>query len=508
MIDRNMIINKLREALEPLPFIYAFWLEGADAIGATDEYSDIDFWVDFEDAYEEQAFEVVENALGSLSAIDFQYIMPHDHPKIRQRIYHLAGTSKYLMIDFCWQCHSRPQDEYTYYENDSIAAAKVIFDKDQIIRHKMFDLSEVTNTNQSRLEEAMYRRTQQLRAEKYVRRGQYLEAYAYYSRYVLEPLIVLLRLIYTPVHADYYLLHISQHIPATERDRLEYFARIGSLDDMADKIEPAGQWFDELVDQLCDDNSGTDHRKHDCSCISNAEVWYHGSPLALSELAAGSTITAWKGLAIAFSHKPTLLEYGVVGGSIRHNGMAGGFLYRIDEPVLTGTDIYKHPNTTMDDGVEWLTKRPLKLKLIGSVCAGLDMLCRKATIADIKNIIQIDHLHRRETISKSVTQEECYVAEDAAQIIGFALMDYSFFHCGFVALLIVKEEYRRRGIGAVLLDYLFLQCKTEKLFTSTNGSNAPMRGLLRKSGFIPCGQVDALDEGDPEMFFVRKKEAK
>jgi hypothetical protein len=35
-----------------------------------------------------------------------------------------------------------------------------------------------------------------------------------------------------------------------------------------------------------------------------------------------------------------------------------------------------------------------------------------------------------------------------------------------------------------------------------------MRGLLGKSGFIPCGHIDALDEGDPELFFVRKKEAK
>lgn len=187
MLVRNMIINKLREALEPLPYICALWLEGADAIGTADVYSDIDLWVDFEDAYEEQAYEAVENALGAIATIDYKFVMPHEHPKIRQRIYHLAGTSKYLMIDFCWQLHSRPQEEYIYYENDSISAAKVVFDKDQLIRHKPFDLSEVAKNNQSRLKEAKYRRTQQIRAEKYVRRGQYLEAYAYYNRYVLQP---------------------------------------------------------------------------------------------------------------------------------------------------------------------------------------------------------------------------------------------------------------------------------------------------------------------------------
>lgn len=508
MIDRNIIINKLREALEPMPYIYAFWLEGADAIGSADEYSDIDFWVDFEDEYEEQAYKAVENALGDLARIDYKYVMQHDHPKIRQRIYHLAGTNKYLMIDFCWQCHSRPREEYAYCENDSIEAVKVVFDKDHIIRHKPIDLSELAKCNQSCLEEAKYRRTQHIRAEKYVRRGQFLEAFAYYNHYVIEPLIDLLRLIYTPAYAHYYLIHISRHIPAPERDRLEYFTRIGSLDDISEKIPQAGQWFDELAARLGEGYDCTDHLSDYYFYADNARIWFHGSPLVLNELAAGSTITTWKELAIAFSHKPTLLEYNVVGGNIKHDGSNSGFLYKIDEPIKEDIDIYKHPNTSMDEGVEWLTKRPLKLKLMGSVSAGRDLLCRKATFADIEKIIQIDPMHRRDQICKAVFQEECYLAENTTQIVGFAIMDYAFFDCGFVTLLIVREERRRCGIGSALLDYLSRQCKTEKLFTSTNQSNRPMRGLLVKSGFIPCGQIDALDEGDPELFFVRNKAAK
>jgi len=248
MLNRITITEKLSEALAPLPYIHAFWLEGADAIGTADEYSDIDFWVDALDEHEEQAIEAVENALSDLAELDYKYVMRHGHPKIRQRIYHLAGTGEYLMIDFCWQLHSRLKDEaVSYYENDRVEAVKVIFDKDHIIRYRPLDLAEFSEWNKNRLEEAQYRRTQHIRAEKYVRRGQYLEAYAYYNKYVLEPLIDLLRLIYTPVYANYYLLHISQHIPDAERKRLEYFAQIGSLDDIAAKIPQAGKWFDELV---------------------------------------------------------------------------------------------------------------------------------------------------------------------------------------------------------------------------------------------------------------------
>lgn len=93
--------------------------------------------------------------------------------------------------------------------------------------------------------------------------------------------------------------------------------------------------------------------------------WYHGSPFELTELTVGSTITRWKELAEAFSRKPQTLSYDMVGGTINHNGQLNGFLYVIDEPIVEGVDIYKHPRTTMDDGVEWLTKRPLRLRKIG-----------------------------------------------------------------------------------------------------------------------------------------------
>jgi len=244
---RDEIINHLREALEPLHFIYALWLEGADATGIDDEYSDIDFWVDVEDAYESRAFDAVETALSSFAQIDYKCVTLKEHPQLRQRIYHLSGTSEYLLIDFNAQLHSRPKAEYTYIENDTIEAVVVLFDKDNIIRYKPLVLSEYTDWNGIRLEQAKYRRSQQIRAEKYVRRGHYLEAYAYYNRYVLEPLIDLLRLIYTPAHADYYLVHISQHLPVFELEKLEFFARINSLEDIAEKLPQAGKWFDELV---------------------------------------------------------------------------------------------------------------------------------------------------------------------------------------------------------------------------------------------------------------------
>lgn len=100
--------------------------------------------------------------------------------------------------------------------------------------------------------------------------------------------------------------------------------------------------------------------------IKQDGVWYHGSNQIFNTLRTGSTVTQWKALAEAFSHKPTKLGY-EDDGTIEHNGSSNGFLYIIDESVTIGEDIIQHPRTTMDQNAEFLTQRPLKVKLIAQL---------------------------------------------------------------------------------------------------------------------------------------------
>ncbi|MCL2773112.1 MAG: Cof-type HAD-IIB family hydrolase [Oscillospiraceae bacterium] len=243
---KEKIIEKLKEKLEPLSYVYALWLEGSDANGTADEYSDIDLWADIADEYEAEAIEATESALREIAPFDYKYIAKRDHPQIQQIFYHFEGTSEYFMIDFCWQLHSRPQD-YAYYKNDNIEAAKVIFDKDNIIRYKPLEESAFMTSNTDLLNDIKYKYTQHSRVLKYVRRGQYLEAFAFYQHYVLEPIVCLLRIIYTPAYTDYGYLHISRHIPIDKSERLEYFAKISSLDVIEKKTGESQEWFKELL---------------------------------------------------------------------------------------------------------------------------------------------------------------------------------------------------------------------------------------------------------------------
>jgi hypothetical protein len=97
--------------------------------------------------------------------------------------------------------------------------------------------------------------------------------------------------------------------------------------------------------------------------------WFHGSPVSLDRVAAGSTVTPVRELACVFAHKPSRVsievrehdgERAVV---IDHNGTRCGYLYRV---VVTDppTDLKQHPTSGFAPGEEMLTTRDLPVELI------------------------------------------------------------------------------------------------------------------------------------------------
>ncbi|MEO0497070.1 MAG: GNAT family N-acetyltransferase [Pseudomonadota bacterium] len=98
------------------------------------------------------------------------------------------------------------------------------------------------------------------------------------------------------------------------------------------------------------------------------------------------------------------------------------------------------------------------------------------------------------------------LAVDRNQIVGFCCLDdHYFFERAFISLLIVDAKFRRRGIGRSLLDAATLS--KPEVWTSTNRSNLEMRSLLDSSGWKFCGEIDGLDDGDPEMIFRKLRPA-
>lgn len=127
----------------------------------------------------------------------------------------------------------------------------------------------------------------------------------------------------------------------------------------------------------------------------------------------------------------------------------------------------------------------------------VEALCFIDSIAQIEN-------ERREFIRRVVTSGECFVAVTDEKVIGYAVLNYTFYHNGCVEMLYIHSDYRRSGAGLALMQHIEPLCKTPKLFASTNLSNLPMQSLLAKLNYTLSGVINNLDEGDPEIVYLKR----
>ncbi len=245
-ISRDTIIATIQEHLSPQPSVLAIWLEGADATGYVDEYSDIDLCcsVTTKGALEE-TIDRAEAALESLGRLDLAKRDSRDHD-FRSATFHLEGTSPYLLVDF---------DVYydrgsTFTPGDPIERPRILFDRAGVVCFVARDAQADAAERSKRLKDLEGTAAQYARTEKYLRRGEFLEAFGYYHKWLLEPLIEVLRLRYTPLHPDYYIVHISRHLPADVLRQVEYCFQVGSLAELETKSRQALSLFGETVNYL------------------------------------------------------------------------------------------------------------------------------------------------------------------------------------------------------------------------------------------------------------------
>lgn len=133
---------------------------------------------------------------------------------------------------------------------------------------------------------------------------------------------------------------------------------------------------------------------------------------------------------------------------------------------------------------------------------------RTANPEDIHAILALDSVssvepERQSEIHSWVQSGNAVVACHGSSIIGYAVLEDTFFRQSFVAMLQVAPPQRRQGIATALLRHLECACRTTKLFTSTNASNLPMQALLSATGYEPSGVIYHLDEGDPELIYYK-----
>jgi ribosomal protein S18 acetylase RimI-like enzyme len=132
---------------------------------------------------------------------------------------------------------------------------------------------------------------------------------------------------------------------------------------------------------------------------------------------------------------------------------------------------------------------------------------RAATVADLPGIRFVDPLMRADPdrahlIDSALGNGECVVATDG-EVLGFAILNYTFFWQGFVPLLVVGVGSRRSGVGTALLSEVERRCVKPKLYISANRSNLPAQSLFEKCGFVESGHIANLELNEEEVVYFK-----
>jgi ribosomal protein S18 acetylase RimI-like enzyme len=133
---------------------------------------------------------------------------------------------------------------------------------------------------------------------------------------------------------------------------------------------------------------------------------------------------------------------------------------------------------------------------------------RKALAKDARSIKDIDTIvpinpSREKMIDEWLQKDIVIVAEIDKLIVGYGVFNHEFFRQSQIGMLMISKEFRGKKIGKIILLSLEEYADTNKLFITTNLSNHPIQKLLFRTGYKPCGYIDELDPGDPELVFVK-----
>jgi hypothetical protein len=245
-VDRDVITGTLREALEPLEYVYAMWEGGSTAMGRMDQWSDIDLAVDVEDDKVEEVFQVAEAALASLSPIELKYRVPeptwHGHS---QTFYRLSDAGPFLIVDLGVVKHSSA---------DKLLQAAihgrqlVYFDKANVVQSGPLDKEALLATISKRLAAlpVIFDMFQSFALKEVYRRDN-ITALSYYQGFTLRPLVEALRIKHDPVRYNFHARYLYHILPTETVQKLERLFFVSDAEDLLAKREEGEEMFRQVM---------------------------------------------------------------------------------------------------------------------------------------------------------------------------------------------------------------------------------------------------------------------
>jgi N-acetylglutamate synthase-like GNAT family acetyltransferase len=127
---------------------------------------------------------------------------------------------------------------------------------------------------------------------------------------------------------------------------------------------------------------------------------------------------------------------------------------------------------------------------------------------DYEMIIEKDQNIRTKLIEWKLNNQEIVVAEAEGSFIGYLRIEYLWSKYPYIGLISVESGHRRQGIGSGLLLYIEEELKKngiKALYSSSQVNEALPQEWHRRMGFVECGMINGINEGNiGEVFFYKE----
>jgi GNAT superfamily N-acetyltransferase len=107
-------------------------------------------------------------------------------------------------------------------------------------------------------------------------------------------------------------------------------------------------------------------------------------------------------------------------------------------------------------------------------------------------------------VKSHMERHHLIVAEAPDGIVGFLAYRTDWFQCTFVSLVVVREDFRRKGIAREFYRTVETVSLSPRVFSSTEETNAASIQMHSALGFSPSGYIDNLPQGVRELLFYKR----
>lgn len=248
-LTREAILERLAERLRPRADVLALWEAGSTAFGRTDEWSDLDLATVVEDGAGDAVFAAVEEALSSLSPIDLVWRVPEPAwHGASQRFYRLTDAAPTLFVDLEVLARSNTKRSL---EPEQHGHAVVLFDKGDFSVPPPFDEAALRARMKADLADVIAKfEMMQCLVDKELRRGNAIEAFAFYWAMTLRPLVTVLGMQHRPLRYDFGLRYVGRDFPPDVARTIETLVVVADTSALADLLPGARALFRQTVADL------------------------------------------------------------------------------------------------------------------------------------------------------------------------------------------------------------------------------------------------------------------